>query len=53
MTDVCKDIRKLVIEAAYHAKHGHIPSAMSTVEILTAISQVEEKDDIFILFLGG
>jgi transketolase len=52
MINVCKNIRKLVIEASYHAKHGHIPSAMSTVEILAAISQVEEKDDIFILSKG-
>ena len=29
-----KEIRKLIIEAAYHAGHGHIPSALSIVEIL-------------------
>ena len=34
MLDVSKDIRKLVIEAAYYAGHGHIPSALSIVEIL-------------------
>ena len=43
MLDVSKDIRKLVIEAAYYAGHGHIPSALSIVEILLGIDSVKTK----------
>jgi len=46
MLDVSKDIRKLVIEAAYYAGHGHIPSALSIVEILLGIDSVKTEDDI-------
>ena len=47
-----KDIRKLIIESAHHAGHGHIPSALSIVEILIAIDKVKTKDDIFVLSKG-
>ena len=47
-----KEIRKLIIDAAYHAKHGHIPSAMSIVEIMLAYDRINQKDDIFILSKG-
>ena len=47
-----KDIRKLIIKAAYNAGHGHIPSAMSIVEIIIAIHDVKNKDDVFILSKG-
>jgi transketolase len=52
VTDVCKDIRKLVIEAAYTAKHGHIPSALSIVEIMQSYHNVETQDDVMILSKG-
>ena len=52
MVDVSKDIRKLIIEASYYAGHGHIPSALSIVEILLAIDAVKTEDDIFILSKG-
>jgi len=52
MLDVSKDIRKLVIEAAYYAGHGHIPSALSIVEILLGIDSVKTEDDVFILSKG-
>lgn len=47
-----RDIRKLIIKAAYNAGHGHIPSAMSIVEIIVAIHDVKNKDDVFILSKG-
>ena len=43
MVDVSKDIRKLIIEASYYAGHGHIPSALSIVEILLAIDAVKTE----------
>tara|TARA_Y100000592_G_scaffold101154_1_gene186116 strand:- start:11135 stop:11881 length:747 start_codon:yes stop_codon:yes gene_type:complete len=46
------DIRKTIIDAAYHAGHGHIPSALSIVEILKAVDNVKTKDDVFILSKG-
>ncbi|MAH44031.1 transketolase [archaeon] len=46
------DLRKLIIEAAYHAGHGHIPSALSIVEILVAIDRIKTEDDIFVLSKG-
>ena len=52
MVDISKDIRKLIIEASYYAGHGHIPSALSIVEILLAIDDVKTEDDIFILSKG-
>ena len=52
MVDVSKDIRKLIIEASYYAGHGHIPSALSIVEILLGIDTVKTEDDIFILSKG-
>tara|TARA_R110002126_G_scaffold23356_8_gene82004 strand:- start:16 stop:750 length:735 start_codon:yes stop_codon:yes gene_type:complete len=47
-----KEIRKLIIKAAHKAGHGHIPSAMSIVEILTTICEQKTDDDIFILSKG-
>ena len=43
---------KLIIEASYYAGHGHIPSALSIVEILLGIDTVKTEDDIFILSKG-
>ena len=45
-------IRKLIVKAAYEARHGHIPSAFSIVELLTVIHETKEKDDVFILSKG-
>ena len=47
-----KKMRKLIIEAAYYAGHGHIPSALSIVEILLAVDKVKTEDDIFVLSKG-
>ncbi len=47
-----KDIRKLIIKAAHNAGHGHIPSAMSIVEIIVAVHDIKTKNDIFILSKG-
>lgn len=52
MVDISKDIRKLIIEASYYAGYGHIPSALSIVEILLGIDTVKTEDDIFILSKG-
>lgn len=47
-----KNLRKLIIGAAYNAKHGHIPSALSIVEIITALDKVKTEEDVFILSKG-
>lgn len=47
-----KEIRKLIIKASHNAGHGHIPSAMSIVEIIVAIHDIKNKDDVFILSKG-
>ena len=47
-----KDMRRIIIQAAHHAKHGHIPSALSLVEIMKAYSQIESEDDVMILSKG-
>tara|TARA_R100000231_G_scaffold127047_1_gene97771 strand:- start:140 stop:883 length:744 start_codon:yes stop_codon:yes gene_type:complete len=46
------EIRKIIIDAAYHAGHGHIPSALSIVEILSAIDKVKTEKDVFVLSKG-
>lgn len=46
------NLRKLILEAAYRAGHGHIPSALSMVEILVAIDRNKTEDDIFVLSKG-
>jgi transketolase len=45
-------LRKLIIEAAFFAKHGHIPSALSIVESVIAIHEIKKDGDIFILSKG-
>ena len=47
-----KELRKLIVGAAYNAKHGHIPSALSIVEIISAFDRVREEQDEFILSKG-
>lgn len=47
-----KEIRRLILDAAFHAKHGHMPSALSIVEIITAIHELKTEDDIFVLSKG-
>ena len=47
-----KEIRKTIIDSAYHAGHGHIPSALSIVEILSSVYDNKTKDDIFVLSKG-
>ncbi len=40
------EMRRIVVEAAWRAKHGHIPSALSIIEILKVYSDIETPDDI-------
>jgi transketolase len=47
-----KEIRKLIIDAAFNAKHGHIPSALSIVEIIVAVHIIKYNQDEFILSKG-
>ena len=47
-----KEIRKLIIDAAHHTNHGHIPSALSIVEIILSYDKVNQGEDIFILSKG-
>jgi len=43
----------MILEASYYASAGHIPSALSIVEIIYAIyKEVKKDDDIFILSKG-
>ena len=46
------EMREIIIKAAHSAKHGHIPSALSMVEIMVAYSDVEEENDILVLSKG-
>ena len=52
MINLSKKIRKLIVGAAYNAKHGHMPSALSIVEILIGIHEIKQDDDIFVLSKG-
>ena len=45
-------MRKLIVKAAYTAKHGHIPSALSIVEIMQSYHDIETQDDVMILSKG-
>jgi len=45
-------LRKLILEAAFNAKHGHIPSALSIVETIIAIHEIKQENDVFILSKG-
>ena len=47
-----RELRKLIVGAAYNAKHGHIPSALSIVEIISAFDSIKEEKDEFILSKG-
>ena len=47
-----KKLRKLIIKSAYKAKHGHIPSALSIVELIVNINENLKKNDVFILSKG-
>ena len=47
-----KIIRKLILDAAFYAKHGHMPSALSIVEIITAIHELKKEEDVFVLSKG-
>ena len=52
MINLSKKIRKFIVGAAYNAKHGHIPSALSIVEILIGIHKIKQDNDIFVLSKG-
>ena len=45
-------IRNYIIQAAHYSGHGHIPSALSIVEIITAVHNIKRKEDIFVLSKG-
>lgn len=45
-------LRKLILQAAFNAKHGHIPSALSIVELIISIHNVKKDEDVFILSKG-
>ncbi|MAG25602.1 hypothetical protein CMI47_08500 [Candidatus Pacearchaeota archaeon] len=47
-----KEMRRIIVQAAYTAKHGHIPSALSIVEIIRSYYDVETEDDVMILSKG-
>ncbi len=48
-----KNIRKAILEMSFKSQAGHIPSAMSIVEILYSIySEVKKEEDVFILSKG-
>jgi len=47
-----KEMRKIIVDAAHHAGHGHIPSALSIVEILSVIDKIKTEEDIFVLSKG-
>ena len=47
-----KEMRRIIVQAAHHAKHGHMPSALSLVEILKAYSEVQQKEDEIVLSKG-
>lgn len=47
-----KEIRKLIVDAAFHAKHGHMPSALSITDIICALHDIMTPEDIFILSKG-
>lgn len=47
-----RELRKLIVGAAYNVNHGHIPSALSIVEIISAFDRVKEENDEFILSKG-
>ena len=52
MDNITQKIREFIVKAAYTAKHGHIPSALSIVEIMKSYHEVETKDDVMVLSKG-
>ena len=52
MSKISKEMRRLIVSAAYHANHGHIPSALSMVEIFVALDKIKTDDDIILLSKG-
>ena len=52
MNSVCKDVRKDILKISGASEHGHIPACFSIVEILYAIYDTINRDDIFILSKG-
>ena len=45
-------IRKYILDSAYYAKHGHMPSALSIVEIICAFDKVKKSNDVLVLSKG-
>ena len=46
MSKIHNTMRELIVKAAYTAKHGHIPSALSIVEIMQSYHDIETQDDV-------
>jgi len=47
-----KEIRRMILETSYNAQAGHMPSAMSIVEIVYTIYKDIREEDVFILSKG-
>ncbi len=45
-------IRKHILDSAYYAKHGHMPSALSIVEIICAFDNIKNPNDVLVLSKG-
>ena len=45
-------LRKHILDAAYYSKHGHMPSALSIVEIIYAFDSIQNPEDILVLSKG-
>ena len=52
MSKIPNTMRELIVKAAYMAKHGHMPSALSIVEIMQSYHDIETQDDVMILSKG-
>tara|TARA_R110000744_G_scaffold39158_4_gene89212 strand:+ start:3714 stop:4463 length:750 start_codon:yes stop_codon:yes gene_type:complete len=52
MIKVAQQMRELIVKAAYYAKHGHMPSALSIVEVLAVYNKIKTDKDIFVLSKG-
>lgn len=52
MNKIVQKMRKLIVKAAYYAKHGHIPSALSIVELLAVYNKIKTDKDVFVLSKG-
>ncbi len=52
LTNVQKELRKMILKISFEQKHSHLGSCLSAVDIIEAIYEVKEKKDPFILSNG-